>query len=70
MSSGDRWKLPDGREALEIGRDGEQITVCVLKPGWPFPSPPMKIRWKVCRKMPSRYLHGQIPVEEFGEAPF
>ena len=70
MSSGDRWKLPDGREALEIGREGEMLTVCVIKANWPFPAPPIKIRRKVCRKLPSRYLHGQIPTEEFQEAPF
>lgn len=55
MSAGDRWQLPDGREALELD-------------GWPFPCPPEVAARRLCQRLPSRYLHGQVPAEPVEEA--
>jgi hypothetical protein len=69
MATGDRWKLPDGREGIELsGGQGGQLRVSVIVPGWPFPLPPEIFARRLCTRLPSRYLHGQVPQDE--EAPF
>lgn len=65
MSAGDRWKLPDGREALEVENDEPGwLRVMPIRENWPFPLPPVEIERKLCKRMPSRYLHGQVQQEE------
>lgn len=40
MSAGDRWQLPDGREAIELdGSRGGLLRLAPIVPGWPFPAP-------------------------------
>ena len=69
MSAGDRWKLPDGREAIELdGSRGGQLRISVIVRGWPFPLPPEIVARRLCTRLPSRYLHGQVPQDH--EAPF
>ena len=65
MSAGDRWKLPDGREALELdGSRGGLLHLAPIAPGWPFPCPPEEVARRLCTRMPSRYLKGQVPQEQ------
>lgn len=65
MSAGDRWQLPDGREAIELdGSVGGLLRVCPLVPQWPFPGPPEVVARRLCSRLPSRYLHGQTPTDE------
>ena len=59
MSNGDRWRLPDGREGLEIGRDATRLQIAPIAPNWPFPGIPEWVERKQCQKMPSRY-HGEV----------
>ena len=64
MSAGDRWLLPDGREALELERRGNVLKVAPITPNWPFPNSPETKYAALCTKLPSRYLHGAIPMDE------
>lgn len=65
MSSGDLWKLPDGRKAIEVERSGGMMRVLPIHPdGFPWLSAPEVAAIGLCVKQPSRYLHGAIPVEE------
>lgn len=65
MSAGDRWRLPDGREALELdGSRGGLLRVAPIAPEWPFPSPPEVAARRLCTRLPSRYLKGQVPQEQ------
>lgn len=66
MSQGDRWRLPSGLDALELGREGrsgEWLIVSTIDPKWPFPAPPHRVLRAECKKLPSRYLRGAM-VEE------
>ena len=62
--NGDRWKLPSGHEGIEVGATRDTLQIAVIKPGWPFPAPPVTVVRSLCTKMPSRYLNGQVPEEE------
>lgn len=65
MSAGDRWRLPDGREAIELdGSRGGLLRVAPIVPGWPFPGPAEVAARRLCTRMPSRYLHGQVPADD------
>lgn len=64
MSAGDRWRLPDGREALELERSGGLLRVAPILPHWPFPGTPELALLRACTKLPSRYLSGDVPAEE------
>ena len=64
MSAGDKWLLPDGREALELERRGGLLRVAPIVPHWPFPSAPLIVSARQCERLPSRYLHGAIPEDE------
>lgn len=64
MSAGDRWRLPDGREALELdGSRGGLLRVAPIRADWPFPLAPEVAARRLCQRLPSRYLHGQVPAE-------
>jgi hypothetical protein len=66
--NGDRWKLADGREALEVGKVCDCLKLAVIDPTWPFPAPPILIPRSECTKMGSRYHQGAI-LDECEEAP-
>jgi hypothetical protein len=69
MSAGDVWKLPDGREALELdGSKGGLLRVAAIAPNWPFPCPPEIAVRRLCVAMPSRYLNGAVPQHKDEEA--
>lgn len=61
--NGDRWKLPDGREALEVRRVGEQIVVCPIAPDWPWPGRPEVAALRFCTLLGSKYLGGALPAQ-------
>lgn len=63
MPNGDRWRLPDGREALEVGRTRCLLRVMPLVPTSPWPAPPELVWRAACTKLGARYLHGAIPLE-------
>lgn len=63
MPNGDRWRLPDGREAVEVGRTRFYLRVLPLAPSSTWPAPSETV-WRVaCTKLGSRYLRGAIPAE-------
>lgn len=65
MSAGDKWALPGGHEAIEVeGSTRDTLRVMLLVPDWPFPKPPQDVVRALCQRMPSRYLHGQIPKDK------
>ncbi len=69
MSAGDRWLLPDGSEALELqGSQGGLLRVAPIVPHWPFPAPPVIAQRRQCKRLPSRYLRGQVPAPEAEDA--
>ncbi len=69
MAAGDRWKMPDGREGLELdGSKGGLLRLAPIRDGWPFPCPPEIAARRLCERMPSRYLQGQVPAEQLEEA--
>jgi hypothetical protein len=69
MSAGDRWLLPDGREALELpGSQGGLLRVAPIVEHWPFPAPPEVAQRRMCTRLPSRYLRGQVPAPELEDA--
>ena len=65
MTAGDRWRLPDGREAIELdGSLGGLLRVAPIVDGWPFPAPAEVAARRLCTRLPSRYLHGAVPRDE------
>ena len=63
--TGDRWRLPDGRDAIELpGACGGLMRVAPIVEGWPYPGPPVIAARRLCTLQPSRYLAGQIPTQE------
>jgi hypothetical protein len=69
MSQGDKWRLPDGREAIETSSGAGMLALVVILPDWPFPGPPMVVERKRCTRLPSRYLQGGTPID-LPEAPY
>lgn len=60
--TGDRWKMPGGHEGVEMpGSCRDFLRLAVIVPGWPYPAPPRDVARSLCERMPSRYLHGQVP---------
>jgi hypothetical protein len=58
MGAGDRWRLPDGREAIELdGSSGGQLRVSPFAPaGWPFQLVGSEVTIRaLCVRLPSRY---------------
>ncbi len=68
-SPGNKWRLPGGHEAIEVeGSTRDTLRVCVMVPRWPFPSPTINVPRNLCQLMPSRYLKGAVPAEDYPEA--
>lgn len=65
MSSGDLWRLMDGRMAIELRRSGQQLVVAEIVPDWPWIGRPEIASQRFCELQPSRYLNGALP--ESGE---
>jgi hypothetical protein len=63
MSNGDRWRLPDGREGLEVGRTRCLLSVLPLAPASPWPAAPELVWRATCTKLGARYLRGAVPTE-------
>lgn len=69
MTAGNLWTLPGGHEAIEVeGSTRDTLRVCVIVPNWPFPRPTTNVPRSLCTLMPSRYLKGAVPPEDFPEA--
>lgn len=65
MSAGDVWQVPGGKRALELSSSSPRILVLsVIEEHWPFPRPPISLPREMCTRLPSRYLHGQVPTDE------
>ena len=69
MTAGNRWTLPGGREAIEVeGSTRDVLRVMPIRPNWPFPLPTITVARKLCKLLPSRYLKGAVPPDDFPEA--
>lgn len=68
MSLGDRWQLPDGRQAIETGRSTRLLRVIPILSVPPFMGLPALVWRGECTALPSRYLHGELP-EQGGVEP-
>jgi hypothetical protein len=66
MPQGDRWRLPDGREAIEADRTARLLKVLPILAGPPFMGAAELVWRGTCTKLPSRYLHGAVPAEPIG----
>lgn len=64
MAQGDLWRVPGGREGIEVGRTRDYLRIACLNPQWPYPEPPREYVKDLCTKLPSRYLHGAVPCED------
>lgn len=67
MPAGDRWRLPDGRDAIEAGRSLRLLRVLPVLSGSPFLGEPLLVWRADCIKQPSRYLGGAVPAEPLNE---
>lgn len=67
MATGDLWRMPDGRDALELRASGRLLLVAPIVAGWPWPAPPVVAVRGQCTLQPSRYLHGQVPIDVLGD---
>jgi len=63
MSLGDRWQLPDGRQAIETGRSTRLLRVIPILSVQPHMGLPELVWRGECTPMPSRYLHGELPAQ-------
>ena len=64
MANGDRWRLPDGRDGIEVQRTLLLLRVLPLRPDEPLQTGDSVVVWReACTKLPSRYLHGAVPAE-------
>lgn len=64
MPDGDRWRLPDGREGLEMpgSTDGQLRLAMFAPPGWPFQLAGTEIAMRsLCTRLPSRRDQQQAP---------
>ena len=61
MSLGDRWQLPDGRQAIETGRSTRLLRVIPILSVQPHMGLPELVWRGECTPLPSRYLHGAMP---------
>ncbi len=69
MTAGNRYSLPGGTEAIEVeGSTRDLLRVMPIRPNWPFPLPVMTVARKLCTLLPSRYLKGAVPAEDYPEA--
>ncbi len=69
MSAGNLYQLPGGQEAIEVeGSTRDLLRVMPIRPNWPFPVPTITVARKLCKLLPSRYLKGAVPPEDFPEA--
>jgi hypothetical protein len=69
MTAGNRYSLPGGHEGIEVeGSTRDVLRVCVIVPNWPFPKPPQTVPRSLCTLLPSRYLKGAVPAEDYPEA--
>ena len=67
MSAGTRWRLPDGRDAIEIeGSTARLLKVIPIRENWPWPLPPIFVLRGTVKRLPSRYLR-ETP-QDVGEA--
>lgn len=65
MSAGDVWQVPGGKRALELSASTRStLVLAVIEPTWPWPRPPVSLPREMCTRLPSRYLHGQVPTDE------
>ncbi len=69
MAAGDKWTLPDGRQAIELdgSTDGE-LRVAPIVGNWPFPSAPELVPRAGAKKAPMRYYRQSSYPEGLGEA--
>lgn len=66
MSNGDLWEMPGGHRAIEVsGSTSTLLRLSVIDPSWPFPKPPIEVARVLCKRLPMKYYHGQVP-----DAPF
>ena len=69
MSAGYLYELPGGQHGIEVeGSTRDVLRVMPIHPNWPFPLPPITVARKLCKLLPSRYLKGAVPPEDFPEA--
>jgi len=69
VTAGTLWELPGGHHALEIeGSTRDVLRVARIVPNWPFPAPAQEVARSLCKPLPSRYLHGAVPINELPEA--
>lgn len=69
MANGDRWQLPDGRHAVEVGRTARLLRAVPILDAPPFMGPSVLVWRAECTPLPSRYLQGQVPSQTAGYAP-
>lgn len=69
MTAGNRYRLPSGHDAIEVeGSTRDVLRVMPIRPNWPFPVPTITVARKLCTLLPSRYLKGAVPAEDYPEA--
>lgn len=60
--NGNRWRLPDGREGVQVAISGRQLKVLPLDAGQPAGFGVAEVAIiEHCTLLPSRYLRGAMP---------
>lgn len=62
VGNGSRWRLPDGREGVQVALSGRQLRLRVIDADALGGMGPAVVAWiDRCTLLPSRYLRGVTP---------
>lgn len=60
--NGNRWRLPDGREGVQVALSGRQVQIRVIDASALGGLGQAVVAWiDCCTLLPSRYLRGAVP---------
>jgi len=63
MATGDPWRLPDGRRAVEVGKTRHLLRAIPILDVPPFQAP-SSLFWRAdCAPLPCRYLGGAVSAD-------
>ena len=68
--NGNRWRLPDGREGVQVEISGRQLRVVPINAAEPSGFGASVVAWlDLCTLLPSRYLRGAMPAHPLATRP-
>lgn len=68
--NGNRWRLPDGRDGVQVAISGRQLRVVPIDAAEPCGFGASVVAWlDLCTLLPSRYLRGAMPAHPLATRP-